>query len=455
MKVALLIITGVFLFELIIFFHELGHFLAAKKSGVKVNEFALGMGPKILSFKRGETIYSLRLLPIGGFCSMEGEDQESDNPRAFNNAKIGGRMAIIIAGAVMNIILGVIFMFFLLVQPAYLNSTVIQGFPPYSFSANSGLEPGDRIVRLNNYAIDTTKDLSFAISTIKLSTVNGGTLNIFKQDAANELTKIYTELSKSENMTDELLEPIYNTLHQRVKEINQAGTKEAATSIMQKCDREMRNMAGIEGVKPLTVIEKETSPRYRTEIVVVRDGKRITLTDVDFYTYMPQRDKDKAEEAQPAVGIDFYVEPVKKNVFTLISYSFRETVSVVRMVWSSLGGMVTGRYSIKEISGPIGVTSAISKVASEGLKTPGFAGLAEAANNILFMMMVITVNLGIVNLLPFPALDGGRFVFLLIEAIRKKPIPYKYEAIVNGAGFALLMVFMVLISFKDIWQLFQ
>ena len=148
-----LIIIGVLLFELIIFFHEGGHFITAKKSGVKVNEFALGMGPKLFSFTKGETTYSLRLFPIGGYCAMEGEDEESDNPRAFTNAKVWKRMIIIVAGAFMNIVLGLLMMFVLVVQSPAFSSTTVSGFSENSFSANSGLKVGDTIVKLNNYSI--------------------------------------------------------------------------------------------------------------------------------------------------------------------------------------------------------------------------------------------------------------------------------------------------------------
>ena len=171
-----LIVIGVLLFMLIIFFHEGGHFIAAKKSGVQVNEFSLGMGPKIISFKKGETQYSLRLLPIGGYCAMEGEDEDSDNPRAFNNAKVWKRMIIIIAGAVMNILLGFIMMFTIVIQSPEYNSTTVSGFSEVAFSANSGLQKGDTFVKINDYSIVTAQDMSFAIATIKCKTVDGSSL---------------------------------------------------------------------------------------------------------------------------------------------------------------------------------------------------------------------------------------------------------------------------------------
>lgn len=159
-----LIIIGVLLFMLIIFSHEFGHFITAKLSGVKVNEFALGMGPKLFGFRKGETEYTLRLLPIGGYCAMEGEDEESEEPRAFNNAKVWKRMIIIIAGAVMNIILGFVLMFVHTVQADVYSSTTVSQFPPSSYSANSGLQAGDKIIGVNGYSVWNMRDLQFGIS---------------------------------------------------------------------------------------------------------------------------------------------------------------------------------------------------------------------------------------------------------------------------------------------------
>ena len=147
-----LIVIGILFFMLIIFSHEFGHFITAKLSGVKVNEFAIGMGPRLFGFKKGETEYTFRLFPIGGYCAMEGEDEDSDEPRAFNNAKIWKRMIIIIAGAVMNILLGFILMFAYTVQADSYASTTVSQFAPSSYSANCGLQAGDKIVEINGYS---------------------------------------------------------------------------------------------------------------------------------------------------------------------------------------------------------------------------------------------------------------------------------------------------------------
>ena len=346
-QVAGLIIIGIIFFELIIFVHEFGHFITAKLSGVKVNEFALGMGPRILKFQKGETIYSLRIFPIGGFCAMEGEDTESDDKRAFQNIVVWKRMIIVIAGATMNILLGLVMMFVIVVQqPAYATTT-IGDFPEQSVTQKS-LKVGDELVSIDGYDIYNARDISFSMSLMK---------------------------------------------------------------------------------------------SFTPDVVVKRDGEIVDLGKVQFYT----QDIDGKE----SVAIDFYVEPMEKNFFTVISETFAQTVAIVRVIWASLIGLITGQFGMSALSGPVGIISAVSGVASQGLAQSFLAGM----NNVLFIMMIISVNLGIVNMLPIPALDGGRFVFLLIELIIRKPIPQKYEGRIHAIGYALLMTLMLVLTFNDIFRL--
>lgn len=444
LTVIALIVIGILLFELIIFFHEGGHFLTAKKSGVQVNEFALGMGPKLFSFKKGETTYSLRLFPIGGYCAMEGEDEESDNPRAFTNAKVWKRMIIIVAGAFMNIVLGLIMMFVLVVQSASFSSTTIDSFPQNSFSANCGLMAGDTITKINNYSIWAAQDMSFALATTKCKEVSGDSTVIYKQDCAIELCHLYVDMFDSKKYDEKTLDKVIKLLNEGCAKINTVTDKTEAKSVMNDYYAKMENAAGVKKYKIPEIEVKKTRLRYQTDVEVLRNGKNVTLKDVQFYTYL----KDGKDET-PSVMMDFYVKPIKKNVGTVLQQTGIQTVSVARMVWSSLIGLAQGAFSIQDISGPVGAASAITQVASQGLEK----SFLDAFNNILYMMMLISVNLGIFNMLPFPALDGGRFLFLLIEAIFKKPIPRKVEQIVNGVGLAILLLFMAAITVKDIWVL--
>ena len=324
----LLVIIAVLLFGFIIFIHEFGHFMTAKLSGIRVNEFAIGMGPTLFRFQKGETTYALRLLPIGGFC-------------AFNNKPVWKRILVVVMGAVMNIILGLALMMILLVQQPAFSSTTIGEFQEGAATQAAGLQVGDTFTKVDGYKVTTDRDLSFALATANPNAV---------------------------------------------------------------------------------------------EIEVLRDGQTLTFSDVKFHT--------KDNDGTKVLMLDFYVNPIPKNVGTLITKSFQDTVSTVRMVWYSLAGLVTGKFGF-------GAASAIGEVASQGLQQ----SFGTAINNILYMMMIITVNLGVVNLLPFPALDGGRLVFLLVEAVRRKPVNPKYEGWVNAAGFVLLMCLMVVITFSDILRL--
>lgn len=443
-----LIIIGVLLFMLIIFSHEFGHFITAKLSGVKVNEFALGMGPKLFGFRKGETEYTLRLLPIGGYCAMEGEDEESEEPRAFNNAKVWKRMIIIIAGAVMNIILGFVLMFVHTVQADVYSSTTVSQFPPSSYSANSGLQAGDKIIGVNGYSVWNMRDLQFGISTLKCGKTDGKALSVYKQDCTNAAYDVYKELAIENKIDGEKAQEFYNLICTGSLEINSSQSKNDAKKHL---DNLVADLYGYFGVKDYTlpeITEKDERERFSADLEVIRNGEKTTLKDVQFYTYYASEENKKA--GKPSVSFDFYVEPIEKNIGTVLSQTVTETGSMVKTVWTSLVWLTQGRFSFTDMSGPVGVATAVTHVASQGLEN----SFGEAVNNIIFIMILITVNLGIVNMLPFPALDGGRFLFLLIEWIFRKPIPRKVEQYVNAAGLALLMLFMIVISLKDVWQLF-
>lgn len=440
-----LILIGVLLFELIIFIHEFGHFITAKKSGIKVNEFSLGMGPKIFSFGKGETKYSLRIFPIGGFCAMEGEDEESPEPRAFNNAKVWKRMIVVIAGAVMNIILGFVLMFVVVVQQDSYSSTEVQSFPATSFSSCTGLQSGDVIKEINGYGISTSMDFNYPISTAELKTVDGSTLEIYKEDCGNNLYNMAVSLVQDKNnkLSDEQVSKVNELLSKSTNEIAKAKSKEDAFSVYENYYKKINDACGIKDYKVEKIVEKETRKRYTADILVERNGEEKLLKNVQFFTYTTKDNSD------PQVSIDFYVKPIEKTFGSVLSQTFKQTISTCKMIYASLGGLLTGKFGLKDMSGPIGIASAVTTVASESLSS----GFMSAVNSIIYVMMIITVNLGLFNMLPFPALDGGRFVFLIIEAIRGKSVPRKVEAIVNGIGMGLLILLMILITANDIFKL--
>lgn len=350
LQVILLVVIGVLLFGFVIFFHELGHFLMAKASGIRVNEFALGMGPKLFGFKRGETLYALRLFPIGGYCAMEGEDEESSDRRAFGNKPVWRRILVVAAGGLFNIILGFFIMLVILGRQEAFSTATISKFEENSALAAAGAQVGDTIVEIDGYRVYTGRDLSFALAM---------------------------------------------------------------------------------------------SDPSKVSMTVRRDDR---LIDLGSFALNSQE-----IDGSQVVSMDFWVLPEEKTVLSLLKRSALDTFSMVRMVIASLKGILTGRFGLNDMAGPVGTVQVISQAASSGLEY----GFGQAVMNILEMIVLITVNLGVVNLLPLPALDGGRLLFLLWELIVRKPVPQKYEGWVHAVGFILLIGLMVVISFNDVLRIIR
>ena len=332
--------VAIVLFLILIVIHEFGHFIAAKAMGVRVNEFAVGFGPKIIKWGKGETQYSVNLVPLGGYCAMEGEDEESGDARAFCNKKPWRRFIIVVMGALFNLILGLILVAITLAPQTRFTTTTVASFRENAVSSQHGLAKGDKIIAVDGRKIFTTYDLSYAFSNI--------------DDGAIDIT-------------------------------------------------------------------------------VKRDGKKIDIESVKF----------ESEEIDGInyLTVDFYVEGKDKTFTNFISHTFDTAVSYCAVVYRSLIDLLTGHYGISAMSGPVGVTAAIGSVAKQNLF------------NVLPIMALITINLGLFNLLPLPALDGGRLVFILFEMIVRKPVPQKYEAIVHTVGMALLLLLMLILTAKDIWTL--
>ena len=331
---------AVILFLILIVIHEFGHFIAAKLLGVRVNEFAVGFGPKLLKWGKGETKYAINLVPLGGYCAMEGEDEQSHDPRAFCNKKPWRRFLIVVMGAVFNLILGLILVSITLIPQNRFTTTTVDSFHENAVSVQHGLQEGDKIIAVDGRKIFTTYDLSYAFSNV--------------DDGAIDIT-------------------------------------------------------------------------------VKRDGKKTELKNVKFAT-------EKIEDIN-YLTVDFYVKGKDKTFTSFIGHTFDTAISNCAVVYRSLADLLTGRYGISAMSGPVGVTAAIGNVAKQNLF------------DIIPIMALITINLGLFNLLPLPALDGGRLVFILFEMIFRKPVPQKYEAIVHAVGLVLLLLLMAIVSFKDIWML--
>ncbi|MBE6624196.1 MAG: RIP metalloprotease [Ruminococcaceae bacterium] len=341
--VVLYILIAIFTFGFLIFIHELGHFLFAKKFGVAITEFSIGMGPKIFSKKGKDGVdYSLRAFPIGGFVAMVGEEEESDNPNAFNKKPAWQRFIIVIAGAVMNLIVGIIIITILMTTHSEFGSTTVSRFAEGAKTEQAGLQIGDEIIKINSSRVHTSSELGYEI---------------------------------------------------------------------------MRN-----GYKPVS-------------ITVKRGSEKIVFYDVQF----PQVTSQGIVFGAP----DFSVLPENKTFSTVVKNAFFTCKSTVKMIWESLFDLISGRYGVEQVSGPIGVTGAITDAAKTG------------PYSLFYMIAVIAMNLGVFNLLPIPALDGGSLLLLLVEMITKKKLPPRVEGAIKGAGFAVLMLIALLVSAKDIIYLFK
>ncbi len=344
------IVITVLVFFAIILIHELGHFTAARIFGMTVDEFSIGMGPRLFRIRGKKTLWSFRLLPIGGAVQL-GEDIESDDPNSFRNKPVWQRMIVIVAGAVMNLILGLLVCIVSVGVGGDIATTQVSQFVENSVSAEK-LMLGDEIVGMNGKAVWTTMDISY-----------------FLQNTAAK--------------ADEQAERVY------------------------------------------------------FDMTVIRSGERVELENVPFKL------TERTETQSAGIVIDFAVLPQKKTVGTVLSAGFRTALTEGRLIWLTLIDLVMGTYGVNDLSGPIGVVTTMST-----------AYRTMSLNAFLTLVAFITINIGIFNLLPIPALDGARFLFLLIEAIRRKPIPAEKEGMVHFIGFAALMLLMLAVTFNDISRLF-
>ncbi len=342
---AITIISAILIFSVIIFVHEFGHFITAKAFKVDVLEFAIGMGPAIFKKQGKNTLYTIRAIPMGGFCKMEGEDEDTQTEGCFSTKKPLPKIIILAAGAFMNVLLG-----FLIVTIIVFSSSVKDGILPSTVvgevmenaPAAEFLMPGDKIVKINDSAVHIQRDISFILS----STNN------------DEYTVEY-----------------------------------------------------------------------------IRNGERFTNTFVPL--------EEINEDGTKARLIGFTIAPKKLNIGSLLYEGFFQTIWMVKLVFVSLGMLFSGQAGVNEMSGPVGVVYAMNSVAQTGWLS------------LLYFGAFLSVNIGIMNLLPLPALDGGRIVFALFELIFRKPVPPEKEGIVHMIGFLLLIALMIFVTGNDILKLIQ
>lgn len=344
------IVVSLIIFSIIILFHELGHFLLAKRAGIKVNEFSLGLGPTIWGVQKGDTLYSLKLLPFGGACMMEGEDEDSTAENSFGSKSVWARISVVAAGPVFNFIMAFVFSLVIICAAGYDLPVLVDVTPGYA-AAEAGLMAGDTIVEMNGKNIHFYRDIS-----------------------------------------------AYGMYH-----------------------------AG----EPVEVVYERDGVEYTTELV-------------------PKYDEELGRYLYGFVG-SAAREQHSNNVFTLMKYSVHEVGYWIDSTIQSLRLLVTGGVSVNDMSGPVGIVDAIG----DSYEASVSYGIGVTILQMMYICVFLSANLGVMNLLPIPALDGGRLVFLLIEAIRGKKIDQEKEGFVHFIGLALLMLLMVVVMFNDVRKLFM
>ncbi len=380
------ILVALLLLSVLILLHELGHFIMARLMGVRVNEFAIGMGPRLLKWGKGETEYSIRALPVGGFCAMEGEDEEAPTPsaiggnadrasaedvpevdtsRSFAHKPVWRRVLIVVAGAAMNLLLGYVLLLVyngFLLEPYDEQGTVL--FPTTTIARleedtsayQTGLRPGDTILEVNGRRILMDSDLS---------------------------------------------------------------------------------------------LEMQNDPDGALDMVVRRevDGKtkKVELDNVQFTL---ARDETTGQQY---LRYDFVLLGEVRTFGNTFVQAAKQEVSVATIVWRTLVDMIRGRYGLNDLSGPVGTVDIIADAVGDAV---GQVDSLAGWRTLVYLMVMITVNLGVFNLLPLPALDGGRLVFLVIEGITRKKVPAKFEGLLHFVGLILLLLLMLIVTYSDITKFF-
>ena len=355
MTTILYILVAILIFGVLIAVHELGHFLAAKACGVTVNEFSIGMGPALWKKQKGETLYALRAIPCGGFCAMEGEDEDSDNPHALYRQGFWVKLVIFAAGAFMNFVTGLVILLILYSgAKAFYDPTITAFADGCPLEAENGLQVGDTLLSIDGERVYMYSDVGLLLG------------------------------------------------------LNQDGT---------------------------------------FDLVVRRNGEKVTLKD-----FPMEKAEYLDQNGQPYTGYGLLFGVKEATVGDRLANSWNNALDFVRLVRLSLKMLVTGQAGLRDLSGPVGIVSTMTEVGEQSGST------RAAVENIAYLAALIAVNLAVMNLLPLPALDGGKIFFMVVNAISmaliKKQIPLKYEDHIHFAGLVLLLALMALVTFSDVWKLF-
>ncbi len=427
------ILMALLALSFLIIVHELGHFTVAKLSGIKVLEFSLFMGPKLFGIQKGETLYSIRLIPLGGYVKMEGEEEESQDKRAFNKKPVRTRAAVIFAGPLMNLIAAVAIFFVVFSVSGYntnIAGAVVEDSPAYK----AGIKAGDQIVKYDGKSVYDSMDMLTFLFVTKGRPVNlevirdGQTINtavapkVYPQEDRYILgfspkisegadSNVVAAISK-----DSPAAAIGLTIDDRIVRIN---------------DREITSRIDVNNY----LNSNKNNP---VVVTVIRDGREITLgTMVPMLQKIPE---------QYSLGLELL--HVKGGAADTIKQSFVSCYSTTRQMLYSIGWLIKGEVSADNMMGPIGIVGSISEVVDQSPR------ISVALLQLLNISALISINLGVFNLIPFPALDGSKLLILFIEGIRRKPIPADKEAAISMVGFVILITFMLFTAYNDILRFF-
>ena len=409
----------------LVFIHELGHFLVAKKVGIKVHEFALGFGKKLLSLQKGETMYAIRLIPLGGFIRMEGEEERSDDERSFNKKSIPKRMAVVFAGPLMNIMVALIMFFALNMYGGGYVSNVIDKVESGSNAAVQGLKGGDQIIKINDQTIRIRDEVNWLMREYQGKDVK---ITVLRNDVNKDFVvapfiKLNFELN--------------NNYQDKSKNINIKSDKQNIVSTITEGSG-LDKLGLKQGDKIVSINETpiESQDQVRSLLGNVKTNKVFLKLERD--KIQSDKEFDLAFLKRNLIG--FTSQIVTGDFKGLVYNSFWKSIFITKITVVETSKLFVGKYKINQMMGPVGIASEISS-AKQMFELLGLAGY-------------ISLGLGIANLIPFPPLDGGKILTLTIEAVRRKPINPEKEAAISMVGFSLLIMLMLVVMYNDILRLF-
>lgn len=426
------IIIAILVFSVIVIFHELGHFLLAKKNGIAVTEFSLGMGPRLWSVQRGETRYSLKLFPIGGSCMMVGEDDDDASEGSFNKASVWARISVVAAGPVFNFILAFLFAMIITSVVGY-DPAEILWVEENSPAAEAGLQEGDIITEFQGKHISIGRD--YELYTTLHGVKDEDITLIYERDGEKH------EISFEANSTEK-----YMLGYSYAPGDN--GEAEIVSVSIDGAVMDAGVLAGdvIRGINGTQIHTSDELQTYMEEHPL--DGSQVTLDierngKVQTIAVTPQMTK------QVDTGFICNVYREKTDFIGILKYSAVEVRYWISSTIESLVMLIKGQFTVQDLSGPVGIIDVIGDSYEEA-KTEG---TLMVVMQMLYWAILLSANLGVMNLLPIPALDGGRLVFLVIEAITRRRVNPNVEGMIHFAGFVLLMMLMVFVMFNDVMRL--